>query len=69
MQLDMQTMSAVNVAVTAVLGGVLLLTWAREQESPFVGWWGFALLLQAAGAAAATSLWRSARPRSFSAMV
>src|SRR5918995_1133 len=53
MQLDMQTMSAVNVAVTAVLGGVLLLTWAREQESPFVGWWGFALLLQAAGAAAA----------------
>jgi hypothetical protein len=53
MQLDMQTMSAVNVAVTAVLGAVLLLTWAREQESPFVGWWGFALLLQAAGAAAA----------------
>lgn len=53
MQLDMQTMSAVNVAVTAVLGGVLLLTWLREQESPFVGWWGLALLLQAAGVAAA----------------
>lgn len=53
MQLDMHTMSAVNVAVTAVLGGVLLLTWMREQESPFVGWWGFALLVQAAGIAAA----------------
>jgi hypothetical protein len=55
MQLDMQALSAVNVAVTAVLGGVLLLTWAREQESPFVGWWGFALLLQVAGVAAAAA--------------
>ena len=37
MHLDMQTMSAVNVTVTAILGGVLLFTWARERESPFVG--------------------------------
>lgn len=36
----MQTMSAVNVSVTAILGSVLLFTWAREREGPFVGWWG-----------------------------
>jgi len=53
MHLDMQTMSAVNVTVTAILGGVLLFTWARERESPFVGWWGLALLMQAAGVAVA----------------
>jgi diguanylate cyclase (GGDEF)-like protein len=55
MQLDMQTVSAANVAVTAVLGGVLLLTWAREPEGPLVGWWGFALLMQAAGVAMAAT--------------
>ena len=49
MHLDMQTMSAVSVAVTVVLGGVLLFTWAREREGPLVGWWGLALLIQAAG--------------------
>ena len=36
MHLDMQTMSAVSVAVTVVVGGVLLFTWAREREGPFV---------------------------------
>ncbi|MEX1059634.1 MAG: GGDEF domain-containing protein [Methyloceanibacter sp.] len=51
MHLDMQTMSAVNVTVTAILGGVLLFTWARERESPFVGWWGLALLTMSAGVA------------------
>jgi diguanylate cyclase (GGDEF)-like protein len=58
MHLDMQTMSAAAVAVTAVLGAVLLFTWAHERDSPFVGWWGLALLIQAAGvgvAAAASS--------------
>jgi diguanylate cyclase (GGDEF)-like protein len=49
MHLDMQTMLAVNVAVTAILGGVLLFTWARERESPFVGWWGLALVTMSAG--------------------
>jgi diguanylate cyclase (GGDEF)-like protein len=49
MHLDMQTVSAVNVAVTAVLGGILLLTWMREREGPLVGWWGLALLVQAGG--------------------
>jgi hypothetical protein len=49
MHLDMQTMSAVNVAVTAILGLVLVFTWARERECAFVGWWGLALLAQSAG--------------------
>jgi diguanylate cyclase (GGDEF)-like protein len=49
MHLDMQTMSAVNVTVTAILGGVLLFTWARERDSGFVGWWGLALLIMSAG--------------------
>ena len=53
MHLDMQTMSAVNVTVTAILGGVLVLTWAREREGPLVGWWGLALLVQATGVAIA----------------
>jgi hypothetical protein len=51
MHLDMHTVSAVSVAVTVVLGGVLLFTWAREREGPLVGWWGLALLIQATGAA------------------
>jgi diguanylate cyclase (GGDEF)-like protein len=55
MHLDMQTMSAVSVAVTVVLGGVLLFTWAREREGPFVGWWGLALLIQAGGVASAAA--------------
>jgi len=55
MHLDMQTMSAVNVAVTAVLGGVLLFTWLREHDSPFVGQWGLALLIQAVGVLLAAS--------------
>ena len=65
MQLDMQTVSAANVAVTAVLGGVLLLTWARERKGPLVGWWGLALLMQAAGVAIAAAAgyvaWRVTR--------
>jgi hypothetical protein len=42
-------MSAVNVTVTAILGGVLLFTWAREADSGFLGWWGLALLIMSAG--------------------
>jgi diguanylate cyclase (GGDEF)-like protein len=49
MHLDMQTMSAVNVTVTAILGGVLLFTWARERDSAFVGWWGLALVIMSGG--------------------
>jgi diguanylate cyclase (GGDEF)-like protein len=65
MQLDMLTVSAANVAVTTVLGAVLLLTWARERESPLVGWWGLALLLQGAGVAMAAS----ASPRNVEELV
>ncbi len=32
MPLDMHTMSTVNVTVTAMLGIVLVFTWARERE-------------------------------------
>jgi diguanylate cyclase (GGDEF)-like protein len=55
MHLDMQTMSAVSVTVTAIIGAVLVFTWAREREGPFVGWWGLALLIQAAGVAIAAA--------------
>ena len=51
MQLDLPTISAVNMTVTAILGVVLLLTWARERETPLMGWWGPALLIHAAGLA------------------
>ncbi len=54
MQLDMITMSAVSITVTAILAGVLLFTWARDAWAPgagtrFVGWWGLAMLLQSVG--------------------
>jgi diguanylate cyclase (GGDEF)-like protein len=49
MHLDMLTMSAVSIAVTAILGLVLVFTWARAGGTPFVGWWGLAMLLQSAG--------------------
>ena len=49
MHLDLVTMSAVNIAVTAILGVVLLLTWARERSSDFIGWWGVAQLVQSVG--------------------
>lgn len=45
MHLDMLTMSVASVAITAVLGLVLVFTWVRERQSPFVGLWGLALLL------------------------
>jgi diguanylate cyclase (GGDEF)-like protein len=49
MHLDLVTMSAVSIVVTAILGVVLVLTWARERENPFVGWWGLAQLFQSIG--------------------
>ena len=42
MHLDMLTMSVASVAVTAVLGLVLVFTWVRERQCAFVGWWGLA---------------------------
>jgi diguanylate cyclase (GGDEF)-like protein len=51
MQIDLPTISAVHVTITALLGVVLLLIWARGRESPLIGWWGLALVVQAAGLA------------------
>jgi diguanylate cyclase (GGDEF)-like protein len=51
MQIDLPTISAVHVTITALLGVVLLLIWARGRESPLIGWWGLALLVQAVGLA------------------
>jgi predicted signal transduction protein with EAL and GGDEF domain len=49
MYLDMMTMSAVAITVTAILGLVLVFNWARQGGSAFVGLWGLALLLISAG--------------------
>jgi diguanylate cyclase (GGDEF)-like protein len=49
MHLDMLTMSAVSIAVTTMLGLVLIFTWARAGGTEFVGWWGIAMLLQSLG--------------------
>jgi diguanylate cyclase (GGDEF)-like protein len=51
MQLDLPTMLAVNVTVTAILGSFLLLSWTRERKIRLTGWWGLALLIQASGLA------------------
>jgi diguanylate cyclase (GGDEF)-like protein len=53
MHLDMPTVSATAVAVTTVLGIVLLQSWWRERTSPLTGWWGLAQLVIAAGIALA----------------
>ncbi len=49
MQLDMPTISAVAISVTAILGFVLVFSWSREPTSPLTGWWGLAQLVMAAG--------------------
>lgn len=49
MHLDMMTMSAVAVTVTAVLGLVLCFNWARQGGSSFVGLWGLAMLVLSLG--------------------
>ena len=49
MHLDLVTMSTVSVVVTVILGVVLLLSWARERSSAFIGWWGVAQLVQSVG--------------------
>lgn len=56
MHLDALTMSVVNLSVTAVLAGMLLLTWGRDGRAQaagprFVGAWGIAMLTYAVGGA------------------
>lgn len=49
MHLDMPTISAVSISVTAVLGIVLGVAWSRDPSSPLIGWWGLAQLIMSAG--------------------
>jgi diguanylate cyclase (GGDEF)-like protein len=49
MNLDMPTVSAVSIAVTAMLGLVLVFDWWRERTSLLVGWWGIAQLVASVG--------------------
>jgi diguanylate cyclase (GGDEF)-like protein len=54
MHLDLMTMAAVDITLTAILAVVLLFTWARDSREPeggprFVGWWGLAMLVQSMG--------------------
>jgi diguanylate cyclase (GGDEF)-like protein len=55
MTLDMPTISAVSIAVTAILGFVLVHSWWRAPTSPLTGWWGAALLIMTAGIAMAAA--------------
>src|SRR5436190_4669904 len=55
MTLDMPTISAVAIAVTAILGSVLLHSWWREPTSALAGWWGVAQLIMAAAIATAAA--------------
>jgi len=49
MQLDMPTISAVAISVTAILGVVLVFAWSLERTSILTGWWGLALLIMSGG--------------------
>jgi diguanylate cyclase (GGDEF)-like protein len=49
MHLDMPTISAVAISVTAIIGIVLIFAWWREPTSPLTGWWGLAQLVMCAG--------------------
>jgi diguanylate cyclase (GGDEF)-like protein len=49
MLLDMPTISAVAITVTAALGVVLLFSWWRERTSALTGWWGLSELIMAVG--------------------
>jgi diguanylate cyclase (GGDEF)-like protein len=61
MHLDMLTMSAVDITVTAIIGAVLVLNGAPERGTSFVSWWGLAMLLQSLGVViAAVSSFRNA---------
>jgi diguanylate cyclase (GGDEF)-like protein len=49
MLLDMPTISAVSISVTAILGIVLLFAWSRAPDCPLAGWWGLSQLIMSAG--------------------
>ena len=45
--LHVPTLAAIAVFVTAILGGLLMLAWRREQNSSALLWWGAAYVLAA----------------------
>jgi diguanylate cyclase (GGDEF)-like protein len=49
MLLDMPTIAAVSISVTAILGFILIFSWSRAPTSPLAGWWGLAQLDLTAG--------------------
>jgi diguanylate cyclase (GGDEF)-like protein len=49
MSLDMPTISAVSISVTALLGFVLIFTWSIDRKNELTGWWGVAQLLMSGG--------------------
>jgi diguanylate cyclase (GGDEF)-like protein len=49
MLLDMPTISAVSISVTAMLGLVLVFFWSRTPASALTGWWGLAQLIMSGG--------------------
>ena len=55
MLLDMPTISAVSISVTAILGIVLLFAWSRAPDCPLAGWWGLSQLVMCGGIILAAS--------------
>lgn len=49
MHLDMPTISAVSISVTAILGFVLVFTWSIDRKNQLTGWWGLAQFLMSGG--------------------
>ena len=62
MHLDMATISVVAIMITTVLGLVLCFNWARQGGSIFVGMWGLAMILLAAGIVLANVSGRTGLP-------
>jgi diguanylate cyclase (GGDEF)-like protein len=49
MPLDMPTITAVSISVTAILGFVLVFSWSRTPTSTLTGWWGLSQLILSCG--------------------
>jgi hypothetical protein len=55
MTLDMPTVSLVSIAVTAILGFILVFAGWQERRTPLAGWWGLAQLVMSLGIVAAVA--------------
>ena len=49
MQLDVRTMFVVTIAVTVILGGLLIYTWFQQRKISALAWWGSAHMVASAG--------------------